>query len=83
MAIPFICGLILILCAIGVLAATVGAYRKNKRIGGWVFTLLVLVLAFVTIPMSFHTVDTGEVAVVNTSEKPKAYGPPGPTSTCG
>ena len=64
MAIPFICGFIIVLCAIGVLAAAVGAYRKNKRIGGWILTLFVLALAFVTIPMSFHTVDTGEVAVV-------------------
>ena len=64
MAVPFLCGFFIVLCGVGVLAGTISAYRRGRRIGGWVFTLLVLALAFVTIPMSFHTVDTGEVAVV-------------------
>ncbi len=64
MAVPFLCGFIIVLCAVGVLAGTITAYRRHRKCGGWIFTLLVLILAFVTIPMSFHTVDTGEVAVV-------------------
>lgn len=64
MAITFISGLIIILCAIGVLALAVQAYQHHRKIRGWVAALLLLAIAFITIPMSFHTVDTGEVAVV-------------------
>jgi len=66
MAIGFISGLILVVLFVVVLAVAGVARKKQNKAGvrGCVIVALILVLAFVTIPMSFHTVDTGEVAVV-------------------
>lgn len=64
MAIGIIVALILIGAIVG---CSYGIYKSNKhKLGVGIFTAMtiVLVLTFILIPFSFHTVNSGEVAVV-------------------
>ncbi len=66
MSFAFITGLLIVaLAAAGAFVAARSFIKKNKT-AGIISTLVVvlLVFAFALIPMSFHTVDAGEVAVV-------------------
>ena len=67
MVIGFIFAVLLFaLIVVGALVALVG--RKNKKraqsLVGAIITLL-CIIGFVTIPASFHTIEAGEIAVVN------------------
>jgi regulator of protease activity HflC (stomatin/prohibitin superfamily) len=66
MAIGIIVGIILVILAIG---AFVGCYACSDNAmdgGAWVCGILggLLIIAFLIVPFSFHTVQTGELAVV-------------------
>lgn len=66
MAIGIILGIVLLGLAIGAFALCVYCYNEDKN-GGTALSAVagaVLSLCFLLIPFSFHTVDTGEVAVV-------------------
>ncbi len=73
MAVGFILGFIIM--ALCITAFVLGGYflyrsseyrEKNKKVGGWtgIASGVLLFLLFIFVPFSFHTVDTGEVAVV-------------------
>lgn len=71
MAIGIIVGVVLAILAI---VAFVGCYvcaSNNKGVGAGICGVLgaLLVLAFIVVPFSFHTVDTGELAVVKNMGK--------------
>ena len=66
MAIGIIIGILLAIFAIVGFVATGFLFDNGYPIGGTVAVILsiALVIAFIIVPFSFHTVDTGEVAVV-------------------
>lgn len=71
MAIGFIVGLIILVLA-GIAIAGAVACHSNDSIGGAIGLGIVsalLVIAFIIVPFSFHTVQTGELAVVRTLGK--------------
>ncbi|MBQ7968635.1 MAG: prohibitin family protein [Clostridia bacterium] len=67
MAIGFILGVVLVVLILvcGFIAVTNKLKRKNRTLSTVAAILVaVFILALLTVPLSFHTVDTGEVAVV-------------------
>lgn len=66
MAIGIIIGILLAIFTIVGFIATGFLFDNDSPIGGTVAVILsiALVIAFIIVPFSFHTVDTGEVAVV-------------------
>jgi regulator of protease activity HflC (stomatin/prohibitin superfamily) len=66
MAIGFIIGIVLFLLLAGAVAGSVACY-VNKKTGGMACLIIlsvVMLLVFISIPFSFHTVNSGEVAAV-------------------
>lgn len=73
MAIGVILALIfIVLCIVG-FAVAVACFSNDKTVWGTLSAVLavVMVFAFILVPFSFHTVDTGEVAVVKHLGKAK------------
>jgi regulator of protease activity HflC (stomatin/prohibitin superfamily) len=66
MAIGFIIGIILVIAAIGAGIFAVNSFDNCNTASGVIGTILCVacVLAFIIVPFSFHTVNTGEIAVV-------------------
>ena len=66
MAIGFITGIIFIAAVIGCIVGAVKCYDNDKKTGQTVCTVLAILCAisFVIVPFSFHTVQSGELAVV-------------------
>lgn len=66
MAIGIILGVILGIIAVGCIIGAVACYDNDISIGGTICVVVAIlaIIAFVIVPFSFHTVDTGEVAVV-------------------
>ncbi len=66
MAIGIILGVVLFLLMVGafVLAGVLGDNGKGVGAGASVAVGIVLLIAFIIVPFSFHTVDTGNIAVV-------------------
>lgn len=66
MAIGIIIGIILAVIAVGCIVGAFVSYDNDSGIGTGVCSVvaIIAVLAFIIVPFSFHTVDTGEVAVV-------------------
>lgn len=66
MAIGFILGFVLVAACIGCVIWAVSAFDDMSQVSGTVAVVLAIVfgLSFIFIPFSFHTVDTGEIAVV-------------------
>lgn len=80
MAIGFITGIIIALMAVAAIIFTAYQNIENENvpasvIGGIVSAVLILV--FIIVPFSFHTVDTGEVAVVKHLGEAKKVQTPG------
>lgn len=66
MAIGVIIGIILAVIAVGCIVGAFVSYDNDSGVGTGVCSVvaIIAVLAFIIVPFSFHTVDTGEVAVV-------------------
>lgn len=66
MAIGIISGIVLFILAIVAGFVAFFCFENDKRVGGTlgVVACIALVIAFIIVPFSFHTVDTGEIAVV-------------------
>ena len=66
MAIGIITGIIIIILAIACIAFAGYCYEQNNDGVGTISTILTfaLIIAFIIVPFSFHTVKTGQVAVV-------------------
>lgn len=66
MAIGFIVAFIIIAVAVGLGVGAYKCYDNNRSIGTGICVTLCIIscLAFIIVPFSFHTVNTGEVAVV-------------------
>ena len=66
MAIGIISGIIIAILAIIGFIASYFLFRNDNAVGGTLAVVIsiALVIAFLIVPFSFHTVDTGEVAVV-------------------
>lgn len=66
MAITFIVGLLIAALGAGCLILAIRFFAKKNKTAGIVTAvcLAILVFAFLFVPLSFHTVDAGEVAVV-------------------
>lgn len=66
MAIGIILGIIIGIIAIVAIAFAIGSFDECEDVKGWVCTIIaiVAVLSFIIVPFSFHTIQTGEVAVV-------------------
>ena len=66
MAIGIIVGIVIALIAVGCIIGAFSCYDNNSTAGGTVCTVIAIIacIAFFIVPFSFHTVDTGEVAVV-------------------
>ena len=66
MAIGIIIGIVLALIAIGCFIGAGVSYENDSGVGTGVCSVIavIAVIAFFIVPFSFHTVDTGEVAVV-------------------
>ncbi len=66
MAIGIILGIVLIACYAAVMAITRNRFKNGQKSAGTlgVAAAVVLLFALILVPFSFHTVDTGEVAVV-------------------
>ena len=79
MSIGFIAGLaIAAVGAVCAIAAVRFFVKKNKAVGAFLAAcVVVLAIAFVLVPMSFHTVDAGEVAVVKYLGQAKDVRPAG------
>lgn len=73
MAIGIITGIILAVLAIVAAVAATICFDDEKSVGGTIaaVTCVALVIAFIIVPFSFHTVKTGEVAVVEHLGKAK------------
>lgn len=68
MAIGIITGIILGICAVVAFVIMGFKYDEGNDVGGTIALCIaiVLLIAFIIVPFSFHTVQTGEVAVVKT-----------------
>ncbi|MBR5411403.1 MAG: hypothetical protein IK104_12095 [Clostridia bacterium] len=66
MELKTIIGALFLLMTVGFAALAVHAFRAEKKKTGstWIVAAVVALLLLVTVPMSIHTIDTGEVAVV-------------------
>lgn len=66
MAIGFILGFVFVAACVGCAICAYKSFDDANQVSGTVATILsiVLGLAFILVPFSFHTVDTGEIAVV-------------------
>lgn len=66
MAIGIILGIILAIIAVGCIVGAIACYDNSSSVGGTICVVIAIlaIIAFVIVPFSFHTVDTGEVAVV-------------------
>ena len=66
MAIGFIVGFILFALAIGAIVGACNCYENDSSVGTGICIIvaIVLIIAFIIVPFSFHTVNTGEIAVV-------------------
>ena len=66
MAIGFILGFVFVAACVGCAVWAYKSFDDANQVSGTVATILsiVLALAFILVPFSFHTVDTGEIAVV-------------------
>jgi regulator of protease activity HflC (stomatin/prohibitin superfamily) len=71
MAIGIIVGIVLVIFAIAAFIACYTCWDNGKSGGAGVLGVIgaILVLAFLIVPFSFHTVETGEVAVVKNMGK--------------
>jgi regulator of protease activity HflC (stomatin/prohibitin superfamily) len=71
MAIGFITGFILLVAAIGLFIGTYKCYENDHSAGGAICLMLAIIccLSFIIVPFSFHTVQSGELAVVKTLGK--------------
>ena len=79
MELKFIVGALFFAAAAGGVALAVRAFRQSRRKSGATYVILA-VLAFLllaTVPMSIHTIDTGEVAVVKVLGEAKYVRPAG------
>lgn len=79
MAIGIITGIILAALTVGCIAFAAYQFEECNTTAGAVMSVIsvLLVLAFIFVPFSFHTVDTGEVAVVKHLGKAKGVKTPG------
>lgn len=66
MALGFITGIIIAILAIGAFAACGVCGENDSSVGTTIFAILgiLLIIAFIIVPFSWHTVNSGEVAVV-------------------
>lgn len=66
MAIGIITGIILFVLAVGAIVFTVNSFEYDEGIKRWIALALAFVLSisFLVVPFSFHTVQTGQIAVV-------------------
>lgn len=66
MAIGIIIGIILAIVAVGCIVGAFVSYDNDSGVGTGICSVVavIAVIAFFIVPFSFHTVDTGEVAVV-------------------
>lgn len=66
MAIGIILGIIFVAAAIGLFVGAYCCYDNDKSVGFMACLILAIIscLAFIIVPFSFHTINTGEVAVV-------------------
>lgn len=66
MAIGIIVGIVLVLCTVAAFVGCYCCYDNDKGAGAGVLGVIgaLLVIAFLIVPFSFHTVNTGELAVV-------------------
>lgn len=66
MAIGIIVGIVLFLLAVGAIVGAVACYNNDSGVGTTLCSIVAVVLAlgFIIVPFSFHTVQTGELAVV-------------------
>lgn len=66
MAIGIILGIIFAAACIGCIAWAISAFDNMNQVMGTIAVVLAIVLGFtfILVPFSFHTVDTGEIAVV-------------------
>lgn len=66
MSVVYMIGALIVVLGIACAFAAVRFFAKQKRTACIVSSalLVVLIIAFALVPMSFHTVDAGEVAVV-------------------
>lgn len=66
MALGFITGIIILILAIGAFIAIGVCFEDDAPVGTALFAIVgvLLIVAFIIVPFSFHTVDSGEVAVV-------------------
>lgn len=66
MAIGIIVGIVLFLLAVGAIVGAVACYNNDLGVGTTLCSIVAVVLAlgFIIVPFSFHTVQTGELAVV-------------------
>lgn len=73
MAIGFILGFVFLVLAIGAGAWAFVEFDNGNSVRGTISTIgcIALVICFILVPFSFHTVDTGEVAVVKSFGKIK------------
>ena len=73
MAIGIIIGIVLVVLAIAAGAGSYFAFDNDKRgLGGVLIAMcILLVLSFIVIPFSFHTIESGQVGVVKQLGKVK------------
>lgn len=66
MAVGIIIGIIIALCCIGAFIFAGASFENDRSNAGLIGVIIgiVMLIAFIIVPFSFHTVDTGKIAVV-------------------